>query len=87
MPCSGLTYTPGMYASTSELASLCDALAKEFPGAFYAPHHRSYGFQAIESYAEMLGLGESTGCPIRMFSFIAARAQVAKPPRIYLEEI
>ena len=62
---SGLTYTPGMYASTSELASLCEALAKEFPGAFYAPHHRSYGFQAIESYAEMLGLGESTGCPIR----------------------
>lgn len=67
MHCSGLTYTPGMYASTSELASLCDALAKEFPGAFYAPHHRSYGFQAIESYAEMLGLGETTGCPIRMF--------------------
>lgn len=65
---SGLTYTPGMYASTSELASLCEALAKEFPGAFYAPHHRSYGFQAIESYAEMLGLGESTGCPIRTFS-------------------
>ncbi|KAL5086185.1 hypothetical protein Trisim1_009515 [Trichoderma cf. simile WF8] len=63
---SGLTYTPGMYASTSELASLCEALAKEFPGAFYAPHHRSYGFQAIESYAEMLGLGESTGCPIHL---------------------
>jgi hypothetical protein len=59
-----------MYASTSELASLCEALAKEFPGAFYAPHHRSYGFQAIESYAEMLGLGESTGCPIRTFSSI-----------------
>ncbi|KAK5991547.1 D-aminoacylase-like protein [Cladobotryum mycophilum] len=63
---SGLTYTPGMYASTSELAALCGVLAAEYPGAFYAPHHRSYGFQAIESYDEMLGLGQSTGCPIHL---------------------
>ncbi|WVQ67465.1 uncharacterized protein L199_005665 [Kwoniella botswanensis] len=63
---SGLTYTPGMYASTSELGSLCRVLAKEFPGAYYAPHHRSYGFKAIESYAEMLGLGRMTGCPIHL---------------------
>lgn len=66
-----------MYASTSELASLCEVLSKEFPGAFYAPHHRSYGFQAIESYAEMLGLGESTGCPIRMFSSITPHSKDA----------
>lgn len=65
---SGLTYTPGMYASTSELAQLCKALAEEFPGAFYAPHHRSYGFRAIESYGEMLELGSQTGCPIRKSS-------------------
>nr|ODO04039.1 D-aminoacylase [Cryptococcus depauperatus CBS 7855] len=58
---SGLTYTPGMYASTSELARLCTVLGKEFPGAFYAPHHRSYGFKALESYGEMLGLGRDTG--------------------------
>ncbi|WRT68111.1 uncharacterized protein IL334_005086 [Kwoniella shivajii] len=63
---SGLTYTPGMYASTSELGSLCGILAEEFPGAYYAPHHRSYGFKAIESYAEMLGLGRMTGCPIHL---------------------
>lgn len=56
-----------MYASTSELAQLCKALAEEFPGAFYAPHHRSYGFRAIESYGEMLELGLQTGCPIREF--------------------
>lgn len=64
---SGLTYTPGMYASTSELGVLCKALADEYPGAFYAPHHRSYGFKAIESYAEMLDLGSSTGCPVRAY--------------------
>ncbi|WWC69830.1 uncharacterized protein I206_103773 [Kwoniella pini CBS 10737] len=63
---SGLTYTPGMYASTSELGSLCRVLADEFPGSYYAPHHRSYGFKAIESYAEMLGLGRMTGCPIHL---------------------
>lgn len=54
-----------MYASTSELARLCRVLSEEFPGAFYAPHHRSYGFKALESYAEMLGLGRDTSCPIR----------------------
>ncbi|WVQ99766.1 hypothetical protein IAU59_006908 [Kwoniella sp. CBS 9459] len=63
---SGLTYTPGMYASTSELAHLCRTLAQEFPGSFYAPHHRSYGHQAIESYEEMLMLGLSTRCPIHL---------------------
>ena len=62
---SGLTYTPGMYASNSELASLCRVLAQEYPGSFYAPHHRSYGFRAIESYQEMLDLGSMTRCPIR----------------------
>jgi hypothetical protein len=60
--CSGLTYTPGMYASTSELAILCKALADDYPGTYYAPHHRSYGFRAIESYDEMIGLGKRTGC-------------------------
>jgi N-acyl-D-amino-acid deacylase len=54
-----------MYASNSELAVLCKVLADEFPGAYYAPHHRSYGFKAIESYAEMLDLGRDTGCPVR----------------------
>ena len=66
---SGLTYTPGMYASTSELAVLCRTLAEEYPGAYYAPHHRSYGFRAIESYAEMLGLAKDTGCPVREWFF------------------
>ncbi|CAG9980922.1 unnamed protein product [Clonostachys byssicola] len=63
---SGLTYTPGMYAPTSELAVLCRALSEEFPGAFYAPHHRSYGHRAIESYDEMIELGHATGCPIHL---------------------
>ena len=55
-----------MYASTSELAQLCKVLADDFPGAFYAPHHRSYGYRALESYHEMLQLGEQTKCPIHL---------------------
>lgn len=81
--CSGLTYTPGMYASTSELAQLCKVLAEEFPGAFYAPHHRSYGFRAIESYGEMLELGLQTGCPIRESSPACEYQQVAHRHAIY----
>ncbi|TYJ52110.1 hypothetical protein B9479_007290 [Cryptococcus floricola] len=63
---SGLTYTPGMYASTSELSTLCTILAQEFPGSFYAPHHRSYGYKALESYGEMLGLAKDTGCAVHL---------------------
>lgn len=62
---SGLTYTPGMYASTSELGVLCAALA-EHKGTFYAPHHRSYGNKALESYLEMLDLGRRTGCGVHL---------------------
>lgn len=54
-----------MYASTEELAALCQALRDDFPGAFYSPHHRSYGHNALGAYEEMIELGKSTGCPIR----------------------
>ena len=62
---SGLTYTPGMYAATSELAVLCKMRAEEYPGAYYAPHHRGYGVNALGNYDEMLQLGRVTGCPVR----------------------
>lgn len=63
--CSGLTYTPGMYASTAELTTLCDALQKDFPGAYYAPHHRSYGHNALGAYEEMINISKQTTCPLR----------------------
>jgi N-acyl-D-amino-acid deacylase len=61
---SGLTYTPGMYAGTSELAALCRVVADA--GGFYAPHHRSYGAGALEAYAEMIGLARDTGCAVHL---------------------
>ncbi|WP_067570973.1 N-acyl-D-amino-acid deacylase family protein [Nocardia acidivorans] len=61
---SGLTYTPGMYADTSELAALCEVVADH--GGFYAPHTRSYGAGALEAYAEMIELSRRTGCALHL---------------------
>ncbi|MEV7134154.1 D-aminoacylase [Arthrobacter sp. NPDC093128] len=61
---SGLTYTPGMYARTEELAGLCRTVGEL--GGFYAPHHRSYGKGALGAYAEMIGLSRDTGCALHL---------------------
>src|SRR5882757_3065325 len=61
---SGLTYTPGMYADTGELAALCEVVAEI--GGFYAPHTRSYGAGALEAYSEMIALARNTGCPLHL---------------------
>jgi N-acyl-D-amino-acid deacylase len=61
---SGLTYPPGMYADTEELAALCRTVAGA--GGFYAPHHRSYGKGALEAYREMIELSRTTRCPLHL---------------------
>jgi N-acyl-D-amino-acid deacylase len=61
---SGLTYTPGMYASDDELVELCRTVAEL--GGYYAPHHRSYGKNAIEAYREMIEVSRASGCPVHL---------------------
>ncbi|MQY14834.1 D-aminoacylase [Streptomyces sp. RB5] len=61
---SGLTYTPGMYAPTAELAELCRVVAA-YDG-YYCPHHRSYGAGALEAYAEMIALARDAGCALHL---------------------
>ncbi|GAA2073755.1 D-aminoacylase [Streptomyces albiaxialis] len=61
---SGLTYTPGMYASDSELAELCRVVARY--GGYYCPHHRSYGAGALQAYAEMVELTRDAGCALHL---------------------
>ena len=61
---SGLTYTPGMYASTAELVALCRTVAEL--GGFYAPHHRSYGKGALEAYQEMIDVARASGCALHL---------------------
>ncbi len=60
----GLGYTPGMYATTAELIELCRTVAES--GGFFAPHHRSYGAGALESYAEMIDVSRASGCPLHL---------------------
>ncbi|MEU3721997.1 D-aminoacylase [Streptomyces sp. NPDC031705] len=61
---SGLTYTPGMYASGAELTELCKVVARY--GGYYCPHHRSYGRGALAAYAEMLTLAREAGCALHL---------------------
>ncbi|MFD9128181.1 amidohydrolase family protein [Kitasatospora sp. NPDC059571] len=61
---SGLSYTPGMYADTAELAALCTVVAAH--GGFHAPHQRSYGRGALEGYAEMVEIARRSGCPLHL---------------------
>ena len=61
---SGLTYTPGMYASTDELVALCTVVAAG--GGYYSPHHRSYGAGALAAYAEMIEVSRRSGCPLHL---------------------
>lgn len=61
---SGLTYTPGMYASTAELEALCRVVADR--GGYYAPHTRSYGGTALDAYAEVIGIARRTGCALHL---------------------
>ena len=61
---SGLTYTPGMYASTGELTALCEVTGEH--GGFYSPHHRSYGAGALDAYAEMIEVSSRSGCPLHL---------------------
>ncbi|MCO6005877.1 D-aminoacylase [Actinoallomurus purpureus] len=61
---SGLTYAPGMYATTAELVELCRVVAGL--GGFYAPHHRSYGAGALDAYAEMIEVSRASGCPLHL---------------------
>ncbi|MER7081256.1 dihydroorotase [Saccharopolyspora kobensis] len=61
---SGLTYTPGMYADTAELAALCEVVAQR--GGYYSPHHRSYGAGALDAYAEMIEVSKRSGCPLHL---------------------
>lgn len=61
---SGLTYTPGMYATGSELTRLCRVVAR-YDG-YYCPHHRSYGHRALDAYAEMIALTRRAGCALHL---------------------
>lgn len=61
---SGLTYTPGMYASDAEITELCRVVARY--GGYYCPHHRSYGAGALRAYEETLTVARRAGCALHL---------------------
>ncbi len=61
---AGLSYSPGMYAGTAELVSLCRTVAAR--GSYFSPHHRSYGAHALEAYAEMTEIARQSGCALHL---------------------
>jgi N-acyl-D-amino-acid deacylase len=77
---SGLTYTPGMYASTAELEALCAVVAEH--GGYWAPHTRGYGGGALDAFAECIGIGLRTGCAVHLthatMNFAANRGRAAE---------
>jgi len=77
---SGLTYTPGMYASTAELEALCAVVAEH--GGYWAPHTRGYGRGALAAFAECIDIGLRTGCAVHLthatMNFAANRGRAAE---------
>jgi N-acyl-D-amino-acid deacylase len=61
---SGLTYTPGMFATTDELVELCEIVAQY--GGYYGPHQRSYGEGALDAYGEMVEIARRSGCALHL---------------------
>jgi N-acyl-D-amino-acid deacylase len=61
---SGLTYTPGMYASDDELVELCGVMREH--GGYYCPHHRNYGLHAIEAYAACIEIVRRARVPLHL---------------------
>jgi len=61
---TGLSYPPAMFADTEELIELCKEVAPF--GGFFAPHHRSYGKGALESYAEMIEVARRARLPLHL---------------------
>lgn len=61
---TGLTYTPGMYASDDELAHALAAV-REF-GGYYCPHHRNYGSRVVEGYGECVELARRARVPLHL---------------------
>ena len=61
---TGLTYAPCMYASDDELVALCEVIAPY--GGFYCPHHRNYGVEALQGYADSIAIGRRAGVPAHL---------------------
>lgn len=61
---TGLTYTPGMYASDEELVHALAAVREV--GGYYCPHHRNYGVQVVEGYKACIDIALQAEVPLHL---------------------
>jgi N-acyl-D-amino-acid deacylase len=61
---TGLEYDPGFYSDTDELIALTKVAAKH--GGMYISHVRDEGDKAIESFQELIKIGDQAGCPAQI---------------------
>lgn len=61
---TGLTYTPGMYATDDEIIALCRVIRPY--GGYYCPHHRNYGMRAIKGYSDSIEIARRAGVPVNL---------------------
>lgn len=61
---TGLTYTPGMYATDDEIVELCKVIRPY--GGYYCPHHRNYGMHAIQGYSDSIEIAQRAGVPVNL---------------------
>lgn len=77
---TGLSYPPGIWASTDELVELCKTVAE--CGGVYVTHVRyDLGDCAFDPLREAVEIGERSGCPVHISHYlanIALRGQTAK---------
>ncbi len=61
---AGLMYYPGQHTTDAELVALCEVVADS--NGYFAPHHRNYGTEALDSYEDMLKIGKDSGCAVHL---------------------
>ncbi len=62
---TGLTYAPGAYSNTDELAAIATATAEE--GGFYCTHARyTLGDRLLDPFREALEVGRRSGAPVHI---------------------
>lgn len=61
---TGLTYTPGMYATDDDIEHALGAVREI--GGYYCPHHRNYGSRVVEGYLECIELARRARVPLHL---------------------
>ena len=62
---TGLTYAPGAYSNTDELAAIASAAAEE--GGFYCTHARyTLGDRLLDPFREAVEIGRRSGAPVHI---------------------